>query len=314
MRNRSLSTIIATTVVMAASLLLAPSAAAAKPAPKPQRPEVISLPHGFMPEGISISGDQFFVGSRANGALYRGSLRTGQGAELVPGQDGLVAVGTEVDDRGQLWVAGGPTGGGRVYDSRTGEQLASYQFTSPPTFVNDVVVTDRAAYFTDSQNAVLYVVPLGRHGRAPADPGTPLVLTGDLVPTPGFNLNGIETTPDRRALIVVQSSTGLLFRVDPKTGATTTIDVDGVTVPNGDGLLRLGRTLYVVQNQLNQIRPIKLTRDGRSGTPQELITNPAFDVPATIGYWKGALYAVNARFTTPPTPDTPYTVVRTELS
>src|SRR6187401_1049 len=84
MRNRSLSTIIATTVVMAASLLLAPSAAAAKPAPKPQRPEVISLPHGFMPEGISISGDQFFVGSRANGALYRGSLRTGQGAELVP--------------------------------------------------------------------------------------------------------------------------------------------------------------------------------------------------------------------------------------
>jgi len=317
MRTRSWSTILATTLVLVASLLIAPSAAAAKPGPKPQRPDVIALPNGFRPEGISISGDRFFVGSIGTGAIYRGSLRTGKGEVLVPGAqppEVRAAIGTEVDRWGRLWVAGGPTGAGRVYDSWSGTLLATYQFTTAATtFVNDVVVTDRAAYFTDSQNLFLYVVPLGKHGRLPAEAADPLPLSGDLEPTPGFNLNGIETTPNGRALIVVQSSTGLLFRVDPKTGDTTTIDLGGVTVPNGDGLLRLGRTLYVVQNQLNQIRPVKLDRNGESGTPQELIENPAFDVPATIGYWKGALYAGNARFTPPPPPDTTYTVVRTAL-
>jgi hypothetical protein len=47
-------------------------------------------------------------------------------------------------------------------------ELASYQLTAPgATFVNDVVVTRDAAYFTDSLNQVLYVVRLGRGGRLP---------------------------------------------------------------------------------------------------------------------------------------------------
>jgi len=232
----------------------------------------------------------------------------------VPGATGRVALGTEVDRSGRLWVAGGTTGTGRVYDARSGEELAFWQFATGTTFVNDVVVTRRAAYFTDSNRSVLYVVPLGRHGRGI---GTPYVLplTGDLgTPTAGaVNLNGIETTPDGRALMVVQSNTGLLFTVDPRTGSTVTVDTGGTSLLNGDGLLRLGRTLYVVQNRLNQIRPLRLARDGSVGVPGPLITNPLFDVPATVAYWKGALYAANARFTTPPTPDTTYTVVRTEL-
>ena len=40
------------------------------------------------------------------------------------------------------------------------------------------------------------------------------------------------------------------------------------------------------------------------------ITDPNFDVPTTVGVFGSSLYAVNARFTTPPTPDTTYTVVR----
>ena len=32
-----------------------------------------------------------------------------------------------------------------------------------------------------------------------------------------FNANGIAETPDRKALLVVQSNTGFLFRVDPET-------------------------------------------------------------------------------------------------
>ena len=40
------------------------------------------------------------------------------------------------------------------------------------------------------------------------------------------------------------------------------------------------------------------------------LTDPDFDVPTTLAIAKGALFTVNARFTTPPTPETAYAVVR----
>ncbi len=73
-------------------------------------PETIALPNGFQPEGISIGkGTTFYVGSIPTGAVYRGNLRTGEGAILVPGATGRAAIGVEYA-RGLLFVAGGPTG------------------------------------------------------------------------------------------------------------------------------------------------------------------------------------------------------------
>ena len=66
-------------------------------------------------------------------------------------------------------------------------------------------------------------------------------------------------------LVVVQSATGKLFVVDAATGVTDEIDLGGRTLPNGDGLLLLGRTLYVVQNRLNAIAVVKLAADLSSG-------------------------------------------------
>jgi hypothetical protein len=45
----------------------------------------------------------------------------------------------------------------------------------------------------------------------------------------------------------------------------------------------------------------------------DLLTNSSFDVPTTIAKFGNALYAVNARFGTTPTPDTEYDVVRVPL-
>ena len=58
-----------------------------------------------------------------------------------------------------------------VYDARTGALLKTYQFATAPTFINDVVVTRDAAYFTDSSKPVLYQVPdrRRRHPRHRAD-------------------------------------------------------------------------------------------------------------------------------------------------
>ena len=89
---------------------------------------------------------------------------------FVDAPAGRQAIGMKVD-RGRLFVAGGPTGDAYVYNARTGATIATYDLpTSGATFVNDVVVTKRAAWFTDSQRAALYRLPLGRAavpGRLP---------------------------------------------------------------------------------------------------------------------------------------------------
>jgi sugar lactone lactonase YvrE len=277
-------------------------------------PAVIDLPDGFQPEGISIGkGTSFYVGSVADGAIYRGDVRTGKGAILVPGTDGRAATGNKVDRRNRLWVAGAGTGSGTVYDADSGEVLKSYQFAASPTFINDVVVTKDAAYFTDSLNPVLYVVPIGRGGRL-GDFRT-LPLTGDLVFIDGFNANGIEASPDGDTLLVIQSNTGFLFRVNARTGVTRRVDLGATTLTNGDGLLLQGRSiLYVVRNQNNQIAVIDLNRSYRSGKQVATITNDNFIVPTTVAAFGRYLYAVNARFGNPPvpTPETPYTVVRVD--
>jgi sugar lactone lactonase YvrE len=279
---------------------------------RPSLPDTIALPDGFRPEGIAIGTGPFaYFGSLADGSIYRANLFTGAGSIISQGP-GTPSVGLKLDARGRLFVAGGPAGDGRVVDTRTGAILASYRFATPPgTFINDVVLTPRAAFFTDSNRAALYKVPLGRHGQLPpADGFITLPLTGAIVVDPAaFNANGIARTPDGRALIIVQSNTGTLFRVDPNTGVTTAIDAGGYTFTSGDGLLLIGRTLYVVQNRLNTVAVVKLNRSGTSGEVVDQITDPRFDVPTTVAAFGKRLYLPNARFTTPPTPTTTYTAV-----
>lgn len=185
-----------------------------------------------------------------------------------------------------------------------------YQFASAPTFVNDVVLTPDAAWFTDSLNPVLYKVPLDRHGGLPDPDGVVgLPLTGDLVFQEGFNTNGISRTPDGSGLLVVQTVPGLLFRVDPATGVTTQVDLGGQTVPKRRRILLSGRTLYVVQNVLNQVAVVRLDHNGTSGRIVGHLTDPRLDVPTTVAQFGSRLYLPNARFTTPPTPTTPYSAV-----
>jgi sugar lactone lactonase YvrE len=278
-------------------------------------PDTIPLPDGWQPEGIAAGrGTSLYVGSIPSGAVWKGDARTGQGDVLVEGQEGRSAIGIKVDKRNRLFVAGGATGKAFVYDARTGADLASYQLAAPgaATFVNDVVVTDRAAWFTDSSAAQLYALPLGRHGGLPdQDEVRTLPLTGDFqVGTPGPNLNGIVAAKGGRVLLAVQTNTGKLFRINPRTGRTREVDLGGATLANGDGLLLAGRVLFVVQNRLNQIAVVLLSRSLDQGRVVATLTDPDFDVPTTIAFQAGRLYAVNARFgTTDPQPAR-YDIVR----
>jgi sugar lactone lactonase YvrE len=296
MQGRSLT-------ILAAAALVAATAAAGAAAP----PDRIDLPDGWQPEGIAAGrGHTLYVGSIPTGAVYRLNARTGEGSVAVPGLEGRAAIGLKVDRRrNRLFVAGGDTGRAFVYSARSGADLAEFQLApaDEPTFVNDVALARKAAYFTDSLRPSLYVVSRNLSGARE------LPLQGfDL--QEGFNLNGIVAVPRRRALIAVQSNAGRLWRINRRSGRSIPIDLGGATVTNGDGLLLKGRRLYVVQNRLNQIAVVRLGRKLLGGRVVRTITHPDFDVPTTIARLGRSLYAANARFDTPPMPDTEYWVTR----
>jgi sugar lactone lactonase YvrE len=276
-------------------------------------PEVIPLPNGFAPEGIATGrGSTFYVGSIPTGAVYRGDLRTGEGEVLVQPQAGRQAIGLKYDSRsGLLFVAGGPTGFAYIYDGKTGANVDEIQLTTLESFINDVVVTKDAVYFTNSRQPEIYRVPLQKNGRLPESLAVEVIpLTGDYQFAAGqFNANGIAATPNGKTLIIVNAWEGALYKVNPSTGEATLIDLGGGSVPNGDGILLQGKKLYVVQNQLNQVAVIELNSKFDSGEIKETITSDLFRVPTTIARFGDSLYVVNARFGTPPTPDTDYDVV-----
>jgi sugar lactone lactonase YvrE len=273
------------------------------PAAVAQAPSRIDLPDGWQPEGIAASGNRLFVGSIPTGAVYTISANTGRGRVFVRGRNGRRAIGLKVAGN-RLWVAGGPTGRAFVYSARTGRPVRDFRLTTAQdTFVNDVAVTRQAAYFTDSRRSALYVVP--------RDLGAPRVLELPDIPLQaGNNLNGIVATPDGNTLIAVQTNAGRLWRVDADTGRATQIDLGGASVGNGDGLLLLGRRLYVVRNRLNRIAVIDLRADLGSGRVVRNIASRQFDVPTTIARVGNRLYAANARFSTTAGPNTRYWVTR----
>jgi sugar lactone lactonase YvrE len=273
-------------------------------------PERIDLPDGWQPEGIAIGpGNAVYAGSRATGAVWKGDLRTGEGAVLVEPMDGRQATGLMLDQRGRLFVSGAGTGQAYVYDAKTGAEITVYQLAAAPTFVNDVVVTKDAAWFTDSHESkpVLYKIPIGPGGALGAR--EVVSLSGDIDYVSGFNVNGIDATPNGKTLILVQSNTGFLFTADTE-GVTRRIDLGGFLVTAGDGILLDGRTLYVVRNTFEEIVKIRLAPGLDSGRVVDTITDPDFDVPTTIDDRGNRLYVVNARFTTPPTPDTDYWITQ----
>jgi hypothetical protein len=300
------------TLAIVTSVLLA-AVFGASPAQAHSRDALVSfdLPDGFQPEGIAIGERPYaYFGSRADGDLLRVNLITGEQRVITQGP-GTPSLGLKLDKKERLFVAGGSGGDARIVDTHNGKVLKAYALQAVPSFINDVVLTGGAAWFTDSTNPVLFKVPLGPKGKLPAK-ATRVPLTGAIQYATGNNANGIAATPDGRALIVVQSNTGKLFRTS-YAGKTTEIDLRGDNVLNGDGLWLRGRTLYVVQNRLNVIAKIQLNKGATAGTVVSRTTDPSFDVPTTIAEYGKRLYLPNARFTTPATPTTPYSAVSVRI-
>jgi sugar lactone lactonase YvrE len=295
----------------AAAFAVAAGTGTAQAGPEATWPAEFPLPDGWLPEGITIGDEPYaYMGSRADGAIYRTDLRTGEGRNLHEGGTGLASIGLKLDDDGLLYVCGGAGGTARIIDARSGRLLATHQLTrNAAPFINDVVLHRDRAWFTDSRDAVLYGVPRGRDGEVRALP-----LTGEWVQQPaGVNsANGLVATPDGRGLVVVNA--GQLYNVSLRTGHATRLTLAGAAdVTNGDGLVRLGRTLYVVQNRQNKVTVWDLDRAATTATLRRTITDPRFDVPTTAARYGSRLYLVNARFTSPQEPTTTFNAVAVPL-
>ncbi len=276
-------------------------------------PDTIPLANGWQPEGIASGrGLTAYVGSLRDGGITRVNLRTGdRDDEFVPSATGP-AVGLEYEaGADRLWVAGGPSGEVRVYDASTGDLLETYTFDAG--FINDLVATRDAVYATDSVMQQLLVVPLGAGGSLP-DPADAFAMeiSGELVYEAGFNANGIVELGGW--LLVPQSNTGELFAIDPATGDSIRLLPDD-SINAADGLELVGSTLYVSQNALNTISIWRI--QGGTVTFRDAITNDditgVMDFPATIAFAGGSMWAANARFSTPPTLETPYWITRVPL-
>lgn len=269
----------------------------------PPDDSVIVLKGATSAEGIAAgSGTTFYAGDLALGDIYRGDIREGKARLFIDVSDfdsqPRAAVGMKADTRNNLlFVAGGGTGKAFVYDTESGEPVAD--FALAPGFINDVALTRDGAWFTNSAAGELYFLPVGRHGELGTVEILPLCGPAAEL-TPGFDLNGIAAAKGGRVLIVAHSNNRALYTVDPETGDSALIE--GVDVPNVDGILVRGHTVWAVQNFLNQIVRIDLSNDLSSGEIEDTITSPAFDVPTTVARFGNTLAAVNAQFMRPASP------------
>jgi len=269
-------------------------------------PDIISLPTGFQPEGV-VTGKHHsaYVGSLKNGGIYKVDLVSGNGEMLVEGSEGKSAVGLAFDKRSDyLFVAGGLTGTIAVYDTSDGSLVREFAAAAAGGFVNDGIVTRKAAYFTDSFLPVIYKVKLNHHGHIKEDSEVKTIaLSDDFEYLDGeFNANGIVATHHGKRLIIINSTTGALYKVNPKNGKAKEISVVGGELINGDGMLLDGDDLYIVQNFLNQIAVVELSSDNLSAVVEEYITHPSFQIPTTVAGFGDWLYVVNAKFDVAPPP------------
>ncbi len=295
-------------LVVLLTVVAVPASAAPSAGSRPF-PTSIPLPPGFFPEGIAIDGRTAYVGSLDDGSIQQQDIKSGSTWQLAgsPGE-ARIAVGMDVDRHGRLWVAGGGprldprlAAQYRVYDTATGALLLEQ--TVDAGFLNDVIVTRDAAWFTDSFAPALIRVPIADDGSI-GSPET-VLLGGDWDQVEEeFNANGIVATPDGRHLIVAQSTTraagsgAALYRVPANTDATEVgavrIRLDD-TLAGADGLVLVGRTLYSVAGPAGVVK-LRLSGPLTRARIVETLPVPGARTPTTADVFGSRLYVVDAKF------------------
>jgi sugar lactone lactonase YvrE len=254
---------------------------------------------GNNPEGVAWDqrSESFFVGTVGTGTIYRATLRASTLRPFITPGPGNSAVGMKVSG-GNLYVAGGQTGSIYIYQIRTGALLARFE-TGAGGFLNDLVVTEKGdVYVTDSFRQTLWhLTP----AMVRAGTGTPegINVGPEIEYTPGqFNLNGIVARRGGRELIVVNTASRSLFRIDIQGSSPTARTITKIDAPDlaGDGLLIDRGRLLVVTGDPAEVTLLKLSNhDGRARV-DTVLTDPSLRGPSTIARAEDRYLVVNADF------------------
>ena len=258
--------------------------------------ESFELPgDGVFPESVGVdpSNGDAYVGSLANGAIYR--LKAGGRVELfsAAGADGRTSVaGVKVDGRRRLWAAGAYDGTLAVYYLVDAMRLSRGDVGARPSCVNDIAFGPSGdGYVTDSLVPMLFRVD----GESLAlDAWVDLAEQG--VPwADGLNLNGIVLTADQRHLVACQTNLGRFWRVALDTGRVAEVALEGGPLEHCDGLAAAGSQLYVAINARNELAVVDLADDGSAGRVRRVIRSDAFAFPTAMAVLDDRLLVVNGQ-------------------
>lgn len=299
-------------------------------------PKLVPALDGAPPEGFTIGKGHTAYNGSIDGSIYKVNLRNGQGEILVEAEPGFdvfagdcYKLGMRVDPRSNnLIVAGCVNGDAYVFDANSGEELMKYQLDdSGLSVINDLAITQDAVYFTDFGQSFIYRLPLSKNGRVPAnaDAATAIPLTGDF--DNGDNLidryaNGIVATPDGKTLIIGNSGTSKIFKVDPETGHSDEIIVDPPL--NGlldgsflDGIVMYDGVLFILSPgdtpPQDLIQVVALSDDMLTGTLLGTISDSDMDGVASGAMHGDSLYVNNARYWDFPGLPTTYDITKIDI-
>jgi Cu-Zn family superoxide dismutase len=252
------------------------------------------------PESIALAptGNTVYVSSFATGAVVRGPVGGALQPFLAAGADGRKsATGLDVDARGRLLIL---TGHGRqlqIVNANTGKFEGRLTASDGhASNLNDLVVTKRGdAYITETGTPAIYRATAKQLARRTGH------LTRWVAPKPSvvpndpshLNLNGIALTSDERYLLVGQTATGNLYRVDMKTRAIRRVAITGGSLAGSDGILLRKRVLYVVTHS-GGVKKIALNGKYTTGRVTATLTDPTLAFPTSIAATGGQLIVTNA--------------------
>lgn len=294
-------------------------------------PKIVPALEGAPPEGFTIGKGHTAYNGSIDGSIYKVDLRSGRGEILVEAEPGFnweadcYKLGMRLDRRSNnLFVAGCINGDAYVIDADTGEEIMHYQLGPEGEFAlpNDLAITKKAVFFTDSYLPFLYKLPLSKNGRLPpADAITAIQLPDEFILDPATEPccggNGIVATPNGKTLIVGHSNLSRLYRVDPSSGAVDEIEVNPPLSGFLDGIVMRGGVLYILTPDdsgtyppVDRIQVVELDEAMLTGTLVGTITDPDMDGVASGALHGNSLYVNNARYFDFPGPPTEYWITK----
>ena len=268
------------------------------------------------PEGIAYShkAKSFFVSSLHYGKIGKVDWK-GNYTNFVNDAQSISAIGILADEkRNSLYVAISDPGVSvktvaqykiaklAAYDLSTGTRkfiadLGVINTTGGGNFANDMAF-DKSGniYVNNSASPIIYKV--SQDGKAE------VFVTSDNWKGEGFNLNGIVCNQKEDYLLVCQSNTGEIYKVDIKTKKISKVNTG--LILGADGMVLHKNELIVISNSSKKITKLTSTDNWATAKSEgEVISEMTF--PTTGTRVNGKYYVLNAKLNEIFTPNTKLT-------